>query len=100
MGCVIMASGLSRRFGGNKLLADFHGEPMIMRILHATEGLFDRRVVVTRHQEIVRLCAEHGVEVLLHDKPHFALSACYPSEVRVRLGAYRSFVVLLYHNIF
>ena len=70
MGCVIMASGLSRRFGDNKLLADFHGEPMIMRILHATEGLFGRRIVVTRHQEIARLCAERGVEALLHDKPY------------------------------
>ena len=44
-----MASGMSKRFGSNKLLADFHGEPMIMRILRATDGLFTRRVVVTRH---------------------------------------------------
>lgn len=52
VGCVIMASGQARRFGSNKLLVDFHGEPMIMRILAATEGLFACRVVVTRHQEI------------------------------------------------
>ena len=47
IGCVIMASGLGRRFGSNKLLADFGGEPMICRILDATEGIFRRRVVVT-----------------------------------------------------
>ena len=29
VGCVIMASGVSRRFGSNKLLADFRGEPML-----------------------------------------------------------------------
>lgn len=27
VGCVIMASGLSRRFGANKLLADFAASP-------------------------------------------------------------------------
>ena len=28
VGCVIMASGLARRFGSNKLLADFGGRPL------------------------------------------------------------------------
>jgi len=69
-GCVIMASGQSRRFGGNKLLTDFHGEPMIMRILSATEGLFSRRVVVTRHPEVAEICKARGIEVLLHDLPY------------------------------
>jgi len=67
---VIMASGMGRRFGGNKLLADFCGEPMIMRILSATEGLFSRRVVVTRHQEIADLCKKSRIESILHDLPH------------------------------
>lgn len=29
IGCVIMASGLARRFGSNKLLADFGGRPLL-----------------------------------------------------------------------
>ena len=29
LGCVIMASGLGTRFGGNKLMADFDGQPLI-----------------------------------------------------------------------
>lgn len=66
-GCVIMASGLGVRFGGNKLMADFRGEPLIVRILAATEGIFARRVVITRHQEVAALCRERGVEVLLHN---------------------------------
>lgn len=69
-GCVIMASGLSKRFGGNKLLADFLGEPMIMRILAITEGLFSRRVVVTRHPEIAEICKARGIDAVLHDLPH------------------------------
>ena len=62
-GCVIMASGLGKRFGGNKLMADFHGKPMIQRALDATEGLFTRRVVVTRHESVAELCREQNVEV-------------------------------------
>ena len=69
-GCVIMASGLGMRFGGNKLMADFHGSPMILRVLAATEGLFDSRVVVTRHQSVAQLCRDRQIPVILHDLPH------------------------------
>lgn len=81
LGCVIMASGLGKRFGGNKLMADFLGRPMIHRALDATEGLFDRRVVVTRHESVAALCRERNVEVLLHALPHRS------DTVRLGLGA-------------
>lgn len=70
VGCVIMASGMSKRFGSNKLLEDFQGMPMILRALKVTEGLCARRVVVTRHQEIAQICREQGADVVLHDLPH------------------------------
>ena len=70
IGCVIMASGLGKRFGGNKLMADFHGKPMIQRALDASEGLFAKRVVVTRHEQVAALCREQHVDVVLHDLPH------------------------------
>lgn len=70
VGCVIMASGLGKRFGGNKLMADFRGQPMIARILAATDELFARRVVVTRHADVAAFCQERGVEVVLHDLPN------------------------------
>ena len=69
-GCVIMASGLGKRFGGNKLMAEFHGKPMIRQALDATEGLFTRRVVVTRHESVAELCRGQNVEVVLHDLPN------------------------------
>ncbi len=70
LGCVIMASGMGKRFGGNKLMADFRGKPMIQRALDATEGLFSRRVVVTRHESVAELCREQNVDVILHDLPN------------------------------
>ena len=65
-----MASGLGTRFGGNKLMADFNGEPMICQILSATDELFSRRIVVTRHEDIADLCRNRGIHVILHDLPY------------------------------
>lgn len=70
LGCVIMASGLGKRFGGNKLMADFQGEPLILRALSATDGIFHRRVVVTRHKDVAELCREKGTKTVLHQLPH------------------------------
>ena len=68
-GCIIMASGLGTRFGGNKLMTEIGGMSLIQHVLRATEGLFARRVVVTRHSDVARLCDELGVEVVPHSKP-------------------------------
>ncbi|MBO5666064.1 MAG: nucleotidyltransferase family protein [Firmicutes bacterium] len=70
VGCIIMASGLGKRFCGNKLMADFHGKPMILRAIEASEAFASHRVVVTRHPEVADLCRELGVQVILHDQPH------------------------------
>lgn len=69
-GCVIMASGLGKRFGGNKLMADFHGKPLITRILDITENLFTKRVVVTRHEDVENLCKDHDIPVIFHNLPY------------------------------
>ena len=70
VGCVIMASGLGKRFGSNKLMADFNGKPMILQALDASRSLMESRVVVTRHEDVAKLCREQGVHVVLHDFPH------------------------------
>lgn len=69
-GCVIMASGMGRRFGQNKVLADFSGKPMLQWTLECTEGLFERRVVVTRSAEVAEFCRNQGVQFVLHDFPN------------------------------
>ena len=70
VGCVIMASGLSRRFGANKLLADFCGQPMLCRAFAATAApSISARIVVTRSAQVQALCKAQGVPVLLHALP-------------------------------
>lgn len=70
IGCVIMASGLGKRFGSNKLMADFHGKSMFLQALQASCSLKENRVVVTRYPDVAKLCQEYGVSVVLHDMPY------------------------------
>lgn len=70
IGLVIMASGLGKRFGGNKLLEMLGDKPVIQWIIDATDGLFDKRVVVTRNEDIKKLCDRIGVDCILHDLPN------------------------------
>lgn len=68
-GCIVMASGVGARFGGNKLMAELCGAPLVGHVVRATDGLFSRRVVVTRHADVAALCETLGVQVILHDEP-------------------------------
>ena len=68
-GCIIMASGLSTRFGSNKLMADLDGAPLIAHAISACDGLFAKRVAVTRHKDVAKLCRTLSVEVIMHDEP-------------------------------
>lgn len=68
-GCIVMASGAGVRFGGNKLMAELCGEPLVGHVVRATDGLFDRRVVVTRHVDVAAVCETLGAQVIMHDEP-------------------------------
>lgn len=68
-GCIIMASGLGTRFGSNKLMANLDGEPLIAHVIRACDGLFAKRVAVTRHRDVAQLCRSLGAEAILHDEP-------------------------------
>ena len=70
IGCVIMASGLGKRFGKNKLMAEFHGKPLISYILDATSNIFAKRIVVTRHESVANLCKGKNIDFILHTMPH------------------------------
>ena len=68
-GCIVMASGVGARFGGNKLMAELCDAPLVGHVVRATDGLFSRRVVVTRHADVALLCETLGAQVILHDEP-------------------------------
>lgn len=69
VGLVIMASGLGKRFGGNKLMADLNGKPLILWGIESSEDIFDKRIVVTRHDTVKQLCESKNIECILHNYP-------------------------------
>lgn len=69
IGLVIMASGMSRRFGRNKLMEPLAGQPLIQWALNKTAGKFDKRVVVTRKQDVKKLCDEQNIPCIFHELP-------------------------------
>lgn len=69
LGCVVMASGESRRFGSNKLIAPFAGSTVLEHTLAALPSdLLDVRVV-TRSPEVAELAEGCGSTAVLHDGP-------------------------------
>lgn len=67
---VVLASGESRRFGSNKLLAGFCGEPLLSRTLTlVTDSPFCDRIAVTRTPAVQSLCDERGFPCILHQEP-------------------------------
>lgn len=70
LGCVIMASGLGKRFGGNKLMAPLGGKPVVQWAMDDAKDIFAKTVVVTRHRDVVRLCEEKALPAVLHDCPY------------------------------
>ncbi|MCQ2532547.1 MAG: NTP transferase domain-containing protein [Saccharofermentans sp.] len=65
-----MASGLGTRFGGNKLMADFGGKPMVQWIINLASIMFSEVVVVTRNSGVKQLCDELNIKSVFHTLPH------------------------------
>lgn len=70
IGLVIMASGLGKRYGGNKLMEELGDKPLIKWIIDTTDDLFDRRVVVTRNSDVKALCDSLNIECIKHEFPN------------------------------
>ena len=50
-------------------MTELGGVPLIQHALRATNDLFARRIVVTRHSDVAHLCDELGIEAILHSEP-------------------------------
>ena len=75
LGCLVMAAGSGRRFGGNKLAAELDGKPLIRRALEAVPAAqFAAITVVSQYEDIVELAAQFGFAAIHNDRPDLGLS--------------------------
>ena len=79
--CILLASGYGRRYGGNKLLALWEGEPLYRRAFAALPpALFSPAVVTSQYGQILSDAGRAG---------YLALQNCHPWEgvsAGIRLG--------------
>lgn len=69
IGLVIMASGISKRYGSNKLIELLENKPLIRWVIDSSANLFDSRIVVTRTKEVYDLCKSLDTDCILHELP-------------------------------
>jgi len=70
---VVLAAGTSSRMGAPKMLADFHGQPMIRAtVTEALASSADEVVVVTGHRGDDVAAALAGLKLRIVPNPHFA----------------------------
>ena len=75
LGCVVLAAGSARRFGGNKLAAELRGRSLILRALEAVPAeKFEKVVVVTQYPEVMRLAGEFHFAAVHNPRPEEGLS--------------------------
>ena len=67
--CIIMASGLSERYGKNKLLEKLDGREVILRTADSLTEAGFVPVTVTRSPEVKALMDREGIACVLHDGP-------------------------------
>ena len=67
--CILMASGLSERYGKNKLLEELDGREIILHTAGSLLAAGFRPLAVTRSEKIKTLMEREGIPCVLHDKP-------------------------------
>jgi len=75
LGCLVMAAGNAKRFGANKLAADFGGQSLITLALRVIpQHRFARITMVTQYEEMANAAAEFGFDVIYNHHPDWGIS--------------------------
>lgn len=84
IGCILLAAGAAKRFGGNKLSAALKGKPIIEYILDSIPAeYFVQRVIVAANAILLSTAMQHGFYGVINDRPELGIS------LSIRLGIAR-----------
>jgi molybdenum cofactor cytidylyltransferase len=74
-GCILLAAGEGKRFGGNKLLARLNGMPILEHILKALPiEKFADCAIVAADSKILKLADKYDISGVINDKPELKLA--------------------------
>lgn len=72
---ILLASGYSRRFNGNKLLTNFYDKPLYMHIIDKAINMdFNKVICVTQYEEIKRNLNNTGIYVVMNENSELGIS--------------------------
>lgn len=72
---ILLASGYSRRFKGNKLLADLNNKPIFMHIIDKVIDMkFNKIICVTQYEEIEKILAGTCIDVIINENSSLGIS--------------------------
>ena len=74
-GCVLLAAGEGKRFGGSKLLTKLNGVPILEHILIALPlAKFHSCTIVAADSKILKLAKKHGISGVINEQPELKLA--------------------------
>ena len=73
--CIVMAAGIGKRFGANKLLEELGGKPLFCWALEAIDpACFSEVVVVTGHDAVAEKAQAMGFTTVCNNRPEEGIS--------------------------
>lgn len=96
---IILAAGLSKRFGDeNKLLADLNGKPILQHVLETAEVINcgQRLAVVLDNADVKNICKSYGYDTVLNSAPEHGQgrSIALGAEYAIKSGAKSACIML------
>lgn len=75
IGCVLLAAGEGKRFGGKKLMVLLNGKPILEHILSVVpKDDFCCCTIVAGDEEILSHAKNHGIDGIINDRPEDGLA--------------------------
>lgn len=73
---ILLASGNSTRFLGNKLLYEFNGKPMYLHIFDKVKNInFNKIIIVTQYEEIKESLKDSNIDIITNSESYKGISS-------------------------